>query len=568
MKQRDALLAAVLFSTTAPITAAGLSATAALTTSPPLTRLYNGTELIVQRANIAAGVVSAVAAFNAAVSIATPFLLPSNFTVMSKTALPPSGNRHDYMSLDKYYWDCRVNPKLSTALPATSAKPDPQCERGVPLWSSKVCCVEFCGTCGGDGCSDRPGGKPGCCVTPIRDSRRLCNETDAPCVLDKPRCDANTGLPWTRHDGITNPAMHNFDHDAMLNMTRGVLALSTAQWFAPRRSDAKRFADACAKIMQTWFVAAATRMSPKSGLEYGHFIPGVSNGSHGSLIDIHSWSGLLDGVVLLEHRAEELNASWSSGDAAAFRAWLRQFLQWLTASDVARQEINATNNHGVWCDVQILAISLFLTDDGPHSAAAAAAAAVAARARARVDIQIAGNETLPAEMARTKSFSYSQFCLDAFFHLAALLEHVSPLPRAAVFNITANSAFRSRSRSPRSPSPSPSLWNYVNALGGSIKGALDWQLKYVIPPSPGGERRPWPGVQIEPFETCDTRDLVSQCLASYYPLMRRASRVWPSSESGDEQAVATLPGFATAAERAAQPLNLLLPPNVDNSVQL
>jgi hypothetical protein len=31
-------------------------------------------------------------------------------------------------------------------------------------------------------------------------------------------------------------------------------------------------------------------------------------------------------------------------------------------------------------------------------------------------------------MARTKSFSYSQFCLGVLFHLAALLEHVAPTP--------------------------------------------------------------------------------------------------------------------------------------------
>lgn len=48
---------------------------------------------------------------------------------------------------------------------------------------SDVCCPLSCGSCGGTGCSDRPGGAAACCVGAIRDSNRSCEEFAPPCVL-------------------------------------------------------------------------------------------------------------------------------------------------------------------------------------------------------------------------------------------------------------------------------------------------------------------------------------------------------------------------------------------------
>ncbi len=51
------------------------------------------------------------------------------------------------------------------------------------LVQNDVCCPLSCGSCGGSGCSDRPGGADACCTGAIRDSNRSCEEFAPPCVL-------------------------------------------------------------------------------------------------------------------------------------------------------------------------------------------------------------------------------------------------------------------------------------------------------------------------------------------------------------------------------------------------
>lgn len=55
------------------------------------------------------------------------------------------------------------------------------CADGVQ--SGNVCCKASCGTCGGGGCSGRPGGASACCTGNILDANTTCTGTNAPCVL-------------------------------------------------------------------------------------------------------------------------------------------------------------------------------------------------------------------------------------------------------------------------------------------------------------------------------------------------------------------------------------------------
>jgi hypothetical protein len=58
---------------------------------------------------------------------------------------------------------------------------DPQCITGIP--GSDVCCDAACGTCGGGGCGSLPGGSTNCCIGSIRNSGRSCAEYPPPCVM-------------------------------------------------------------------------------------------------------------------------------------------------------------------------------------------------------------------------------------------------------------------------------------------------------------------------------------------------------------------------------------------------
>ena len=57
------------------------------------------------------------------------------------------------------------------------------CEEGIASANRDVCCASSCGSCGGSGCSSRPGGASACCTGGVKESARSCEVYGAPCVL-------------------------------------------------------------------------------------------------------------------------------------------------------------------------------------------------------------------------------------------------------------------------------------------------------------------------------------------------------------------------------------------------
>ena len=66
-------------------------------------------------------------------------------------------------------------------------RPDrPSCRRvGIPAHRHPVCCAAACGTCGGVGCAQRPGGGRNCCIGYIIAANKSCNKHEPPCVIVK-----------------------------------------------------------------------------------------------------------------------------------------------------------------------------------------------------------------------------------------------------------------------------------------------------------------------------------------------------------------------------------------------
>lgn len=67
---------------------------------------------------------------------------------------------------------------------------DPTCANGII--SKNICCDAGCGTCGGSGCSSRPGGKNACCGSIIEAANVYCDEGPAPCIMRPAPCDGIT----------------------------------------------------------------------------------------------------------------------------------------------------------------------------------------------------------------------------------------------------------------------------------------------------------------------------------------------------------------------------------------
>jgi hypothetical protein len=254
------------------------------------------------------------------------------------------------------------------------------------------------------------------------------------------------GLPYINKDGQTNPARGNADTDAgaMGRTVNAATTLAQAYYF----TGDDRYAAHAAKLLRTWFLDPATRMNPN--LNYAQAIPGRVTGRGIGIIDTVNFVPLVDAIGLL-HGSKD----WTANDQNGMVAWFDAYLTWLQTSRNGLDEAKAKNNHGTWYDAQICAFALFVNK--PELARQTAESAKAKR----IDVQIEPDGSMPLEMKRTNSLSYTFYNLTAFYNLARLAEHVGV-----------------------------DLWTYQSADGRGLRKATDYLAPYL------DAAKPWPGQQI------------------------------------------------------------------------
>jgi len=277
-----------------------------------------------------------------------------------------------------------------------------------------------------------------------------------------------------------------YDHDGLENMTNAVITLGTAYYYTQNEEYVKR----AALFLGTYFVNSATKMNPN--LNFGHFIPGVANGSHGAVIDLHLFPEMLEAIALLSQ-----SANWPSDVDAGVKTWFAGYLDWLQNSTFGKQEKKETNNHGVWYDVQNGFIALHVGNQKLANTIAQEAVS------ARIEKQIETTGQLPAELARVNAWSYSEFCLDALFHIGIMASWTPT-----------------------------DLWT---AGSSRIRTALEWQLPYAE------LQKPWNYTQVLPFISNCTISETTQCIGSYFDVLRIAANVY--NDASYEQLICKLPGI-------------------------
>jgi hypothetical protein len=284
-------------------------------------------------------------------------------SVMEKKQLPPSGDKHDFLSWAPYYWN------------------DP----------------------------NSPNGK------------------------------------YVRRDGQRNPAAGK-DSDAghFEKLCSDVHTLALAFYF----SGDEKYAAKAADLIRVWFLNPATRMNPN--LNFGQGVPGEVAGRPEGLISARGLAGLVDGIGLLAG-----SKAWTPADQQGMVGWCTDYFKWLTTSKIGLGESAATNNHGTFYDVQATALALFIGQTD-----AARNILQAARAK-RIARQIEPDGKMPRELARTLSFNYNLFNLEALMDLASLGQGVGV-----------------------------DLWHYQTADGRSILQAIKFLAPYADP------ARHWPYQQI------------------------------------------------------------------------
>jgi hypothetical protein len=288
-------------------------------------------------------------------------------SVMQKTKVPPSGDKHDYMSIAPYFW------------------PNPA---------------------------------------------------------------TKDGLPYVRKDGKVNPESRaEAANDTLRARLVGTTVETLALGYYFTRDE--KYAEHAAKVLRTWFLDPATRMTPH--FRFAQAIPGVNDGRGTGLIEARALVDAADAAILLVG-----SKHWSAADQQALQAWGEVFFEWLLGSKNGQDERAAKNNHGTWYDVQAVKWALVLGRKDKAKEICVAAGA------GRIGVQIQPDGKQPLELVRTASFSYSCFNLLALARLADLSEHAGV-----------------------------DLWQHKTTDGRSIRAALDFLVPYL-----GKEPKPWTLQQI------------------------------------------------------------------------
>jgi hypothetical protein len=256
------------------------------------------------------------------------------------------------------------------------------------------------------------------------------------------------GLPYVRHDGVINPERYAIKDDEYYNSLCGDVKVLGLAWYF---TGDKKYADKAAKQLHTWFLDPATRMNPN--LNFGQAIPGITKGRGIGLIDTHRVSELIDGIQLLKG-----SAALSDADYKGIREWYRQFLDWMRNSPIGKDEEDEKNNHGTWYDVQAVIMALFIQQPD------LAKDMLVNVTEKRIDSQLKEDGSQPLELARTLSWNYSSYNLQAFFNLARLAENVKV-----------------------------DLWHYESPGKKSIRKAFEWMLPFAAGSST------WQHKQIKPM---------------------------------------------------------------------
>ena len=345
-----------------------LLATTALFAAEPSRPFFGARPGALQKAKAAAPSDESVAkALKKLITDADKALAVTPPSVMQKSKVPPSGDKHDYMSIAPYYW------------------PNPE---------------------------------------------------------------TKDGLPYVRKDGKVNPeSREEAANDTLRARLVGTTVETLALGYYFTRDE--KYAEHAAKVLRTWFLDPATKMTPH--FRFAQAVPGVNDGRGTGILEARGLADAADAAILLNG-----SKHWSAADQQALLAWGVVYFEWLTTSKNGLDERAAKNNHGTWYDVQAAKWALVL---GRKDQAKEICAEAASR---RIGVQIQPDGKQPLELVRTASFSYSCFNLRALSALAGLGEHAGV-----------------------------DLWKHRSADGRSLVAALDFLVPYL-----GKNPKPWTMQQI------------------------------------------------------------------------
>lgn len=209
--------------------------------------------------------------------------------------------------------------------------------------------------------------------------------------------------PYIKYDGRSNPRCFNRHRKLLIRQSVQIATLSEA--FRMTRSP--KFLKKAEAILRAWFMNPNTAMRPH--LSYAQAVHRRCSGRS---------IGVIDSIHLAETalavRQKTFCEALDPETAATVKEWFARYLAWLTTGSFGQEERIHPNNHGTCYYLQCAAFAL-LTEN--HALLEELRHDFRERLLGFMDRRGA----FPAELRRTKPYSYSLFQLNVLSGTAALL---------------------------------------------------------------------------------------------------------------------------------------------------
>ena len=268
-----------------------------------------------------------------------------------------------------------------------------------------------------------------------------------------PNPDTPDGLPYIRRDGVTNPAINDFDRPRMGKFTHATSVLAWAYFF----SGEEKYAKKAVEFLYVWFVNQDTRMNPN--MRFGQFVPGRNEGRPMGILDAYGMINVVDALRILE-----TSNVFPEDYQRTIQAWFSEFVYWLETHPNGVGQRASRNNHGTAFDVQMAAFYRFIGRDED------AKRVIVEFPERRIFAQIEPDGRQPLELARTLAFFYSVYNLGKMLDMSEIAQ-----------NMNVN------------------LFDAVSPDGRSIRQALDFLVPYL-----GQDQSHWPYQQISGWNSAQT----------------------------------------------------------------
>ncbi len=221
-----------------------------------------------------------------------------------------------------------------------------------------------------------------------------------------PNPNTESGLPYIQKDGYANPEGEKFDKDK-LRKTAYICYYELLLYYLT--DNVKYYEDAKKRIL-TFFVDSKTKMLPN--MNHAQMIRGVNMGRGIGIID---FSANFSYTLILLHSLYKMNKI-EIKFYDKFKRWLSAYLDWLEYSDIALEERDSKNNHGIMYDfLKLVLYRIFNKKKEIKSL-------VYSFIDQRLQNSFAEDGSMPLELARTKSISYSLMGFKGIFDFAHLLD--------------------------------------------------------------------------------------------------------------------------------------------------